>query len=83
MTKPTESLYREMKPNGLFGKTIKKHSYVVTLCEIGDDDVAAVRMDYFQNKEEVSRAVREEFKGWKIKAITRLYDEDFRVNADD
>ena len=78
MTKPTESLEREVKPNGLFGRTIRKYSYVVTLCEIDGDDVAAIRMDYYQNKEEVSRAVREKFKGWKIKAINKLYDEDFR-----
>lgn len=78
MTKPTESFFREVKPNGLFGRTIRKYSYVVTLCEIDGDDVAAVRMEYFQNKEEVSRAVKEKFKGWKIKTINKLYDEDFQ-----
>ena len=78
MTKPTESLTREVKPNGLFGKTIRKHSYVVTLCEIDGDDVAAVRMDYFQNKEDVHKAVKEKFKGWKVKTINKLYDEDFQ-----
>ena len=78
MTKPTESLTREVKPNGLFGKTIRKYSYVVTLCEIDGDDVAAVRMDYFQNKTDVHDAVRKKFKGWKIKTINKLYDEDFQ-----
>ena len=78
MTKPTESLEREVKPNGLFGRTIRKYSYVVTLCEIDDDDVAAIRMDSYPHKEEVSRAVKEKFKGWKIKTINKLYDEDFQ-----
>ena len=73
MTKPTVSVERDAK-----GKLIKLNSYVVTLCEIGDDDVAAIRMDYYQNKQEVSRAVKEKFKGWKIKAINKLYDEDFQ-----
>ena len=73
MIKPTVSIERDAN-----NKLIKLNSYVVTLCEIGDDDVAAVRMDYYQNKEEVSRAVKEKFKGWKIKAINKLYDEDFQ-----
>jgi hypothetical protein len=34
-------------------------------------------MDYYQNKEEVHKAVRKKFKGWKIKTINKLYDEDF------
>lgn len=73
MTKPTVSVERDAK-----GKLIKLNSYVVTLCEIDDDDVAAIRMDYYQNKEKVSRAVKEKFKGWKIKTINKLYDEDFQ-----
>ena len=73
MTKPTVSVERDAK-----GKLIKLNSYVVTLCEIDDDDVAAVRMDYFQNKTDVHDAVRKKFKGWKIKAINKLYDEDFQ-----
>ena len=72
MTKPTVSIERNAE-----GKLVKLNSYVVTLCEIDGDDVAAVRMDYFQNKEEVHKAVREKFKGWKVKAINKLYDEDF------
>jgi len=72
MTKPTVSTERNAE-----GKLVKLNSYVVTLCEIDGDDVAAVRMDYYQNKEEVHKAVREKFKGWKIKTINKLYDEDF------
>lgn len=73
MTKPTVSVERDAK-----GKLIKLNSYVVTLCEIDDDDVAAIRMDHFQNKTDVYDAVRKKFKGWKIKAINKLYDEDFQ-----
>ena len=73
MIKPTVSIERDAN-----NKLVKLNSYVVTLCEIDDDDVAAIRMDYYQNKEEVSRAVKEKFKGWKIKAINKLYDEDFQ-----
>jgi hypothetical protein len=72
MTKPTVSIERNAE-----GKLVKLNSYVVTLCEIDGDDVAAARMDYYQNKEEVHKAVREKFKGWKIKTINKLYDEDF------
>ena len=72
MTKPTESIERNAN-----NKLVKLNSYVVTLCEIDGDDVAAMRMDYFRNKEEVHKAVREKFKGWKIKTINKLYDEDF------
>ena len=35
-------------------------------------------MDYYQNKEDVHKAVEEKFKGWKVKTINKLYDEDFR-----
>ena len=72
MTKPTVSIERNAE-----GKLVKLNSYVVTLCEIDGDDVAAVRMDYFQNKEEVHKVVKEKFKGWKVKTINKLYDEDF------
>ena len=72
MTKPTVSIERDAN-----NKLIKLNSYVVTLCEIDGDDVAAVRMDYFQNKGDVHKAVEEKFKGWKIKTINKLYDEDF------
>ena len=72
MIKPTVSIERDAN-----NKLVKLNSYVVTLCEIDGDDVAAVRMDYYQNKEEVHKAVRKKFKGWKIKTINKLYDEDF------
>lgn len=39
---PCEKFRREVKDNGLLGRTIKEHSYVVTLCQIGGDEVAAV-----------------------------------------
>jgi len=73
MIKPTVSIERDAN-----NKLVKLNSYVVTLCEIDGDDVAAVRMDYFQNKEDVHKAVKEKFKGWKVKTINKLYDEDFQ-----
>ena len=78
MTKPTVIIDHEIKADGMFGRTIKKFSYVVTLCEIGDDDVAAIRMDYFRNKTDVYKEVKKRFPGWKIKAVNKLYDEDFK-----
>ena len=78
MTKPTVIIDHEIKADGTFGRTIKKFSYVVTLCEIGDDDVAAIRMDYFRNKTDVYKEVEKRFPGWIIKAVNKLYDEDFK-----
>ena len=77
MKRPTEQFYRELKDNGLYGRTIKLNSYVVTLCQKGGDQVKAVRMEYFQNKTDVYKALAEQYPGWRMKAINRLYEEDF------
>lgn len=77
MKKPTESWMREVKANGCMGRTIKKYSYVVTMCKKGEAEVMAVRMDYFQNKLDVHKAIEEQYPGWKIKTISKLYEEDF------
>ena len=77
MKKPTESLMREVKPNGCMGRTIKKYSYVVTMCKKGEAEVMAVRMDYFQNKLDAHKAIEEQYPGWRVKTISKLYEEDF------
>ena len=78
MTRPCERSRREVKDNGLLGRTIKEHSYVVTLCRIGGNRVSAVRMEYYGSKTDVHNAIAKQFPGWKIKTISRLYDEDFQ-----
>ena len=89
MKKPTESWMREVKANGCMGRTIKRYSYVVTMCKKGEAEVMAVRMDYFQNKLEAVRmdyfqnkldahkAIEEQYPGWRVKTISKLYEEDF------
>ena len=77
-TKPCESLYQERKKNGMLGKTIKLSSYVVILCEINGAEVKAVRMDYYRTKNEAKAYAAEQYPDWKIKAVYRLYDEDYR-----
>lgn len=77
MKKPTESWMREVKANGCMGRTIKRYSYVVTMCKKGEAEVMAVRMDYFQNKLDAHKAIEEQYPGWKVKTISKLYEEDF------
>ena len=77
MKKPTEAFYREVKDNGCMGKTIRKFSYVATLCKKGGSEVQAIRMEYFQNKLDVHKAIGEQYPDWKIKCINKLYEEDF------
>ena len=77
MIKPTEEIYREMKANGNLGRTVRRFSYVVVLCDKGGSTVAARRFDYYRNKEEVHEAVRELYPELNIKSISRLYDADF------
>lgn len=77
MRKPVEQICREVKPNGLYGKTIKKHSYAILLCRKGGDDVMALRMDYLQNKGDVHKEVETMYPGYNVKGVWRLYDEDF------
>ena len=47
MRRPCEVHVREVKPNGLLGKTIKKFSYVAVLCKKESDLVMAVRVDEY------------------------------------
>jgi len=47
-------------------------SMAVRALEVQNDDWTEII-----DKEEVHKAVREKFKGWKIKTINKLYDENF------
>ena len=78
MRKPTIEQTYTVKPNGNFGRTLQRYSYVATLCEIEGERVQAVRLEYFSNKGEVRKYIDIEFPGWKVKTINRLYDEDFK-----
>lgn len=75
--RPVEITMHELKPNGLYGRMIKKASYVVTLCRIGGDDVMAVRMEYYQNKFDVRKEIDKQYPDWKVKSISKLYEDDF------
>ena len=77
MIRPCETHVRELKPNGLIGRLIKKYSYVVTLCKINEPDVLAVRFDGYERKTDIHKACEEKYPSWNIKTISRLYDEDF------
>ena len=77
MKNPVESWTHELKPNGLQGKSIRKYSYVVTLCEKDGHNVQAVRIEFYLNKIDVHKAVEKQYPDWNIKTINRLYDEDF------
>lgn len=76
MRRPCVTYEREIKENGL-GRTIKKFSYVAVLTKINDSEVKAVRMDGFERKTDVHKKVEEQFPDWKVKAVHKLYDEDF------
>lgn len=67
----------ERLDNGLYGHMVKKCSYVATLCRIGGDDVMAVRMEYYQNKFDVRKEIDRQYPDWKVKTISKLYEEDF------
>ena len=77
MKKPVESWTHECKENGLQGKSVRRYSYVVTLCEKDGHKVKAVRTEFFQNKIDVHKAIEKLYPDWNIKNINRLYDEDF------
>lgn len=78
MRRPCEVHEREIKPNGLIGKMIKKYSYTAVLCEIEGDRVMAVRLDGCERKTDIHKAIDKEYPGWKVKAVHKLYDDDFR-----
>ncbi len=81
MKKPTETNNTIILKSGK-KKTVHLFSYVVLLCRKGDQDVKAIRCEYFQNKTDVRKAVSKQWVGWNIKDIWRLYDEDFKEDEE-
>ena len=77
MLKPVDSYAKVLGASGNY-RTVKLHSYVVTLTEIGGDGVAAIRMDGYQSKVDLYPELKQLYAGrWRIKGIQKLYDEDF------
>ena len=77
MRRPCEETASVLNENGRY-KTVKLYSYVVTLTKINDDEVMAIRYDSFANKSDVWLEVVNDWPGWKIKNILKLYDDDFK-----
>ena len=79
MRKPTEQFDITVTAKGST-KKIKLNSYVITLTEQDGSEVKAIRADGFQNKEDVYAACLEQWPGWNIKTISKLYETDFDIN---
>ena len=79
MRKPTEQFDITVTAKGST-KKIKLYSYVITLTEQDGSEVKAIRADGFQNKEDVYAACLEQWPGWNIKTISKLYETDFDIN---
>ena len=83
-TRPTETFMTFSTPSGNF-KTVKRFSYVVTLCHKGSDEVTAARFDGFGSKydQDFRNAVSEAYPEdeWFVKNILKLYDSDFEKGA--
>lgn len=79
MRKPTEQFDITVTAKGST-KKIKLYSYVITLTEQDGSEVKAIRADGFQNKEDVYIACIEQWPGWNIKTISKLYETDFDIH---
>lgn len=77
MKKPVETWTHEQQGIGCKYKSVRRYSYVVTLCEKDGHQVQAVRIEFYLNKIDVHKAVEKQYPDWNIKTINRLYDEDF------
>ena len=76
MTRPVDT-YQQVQ-GARRRRTVKLHSYVVTLTEIGGDGVAAVRFDGYQDTQALWPELKAAYAGsWKVKSIQKLYDSDF------
>lgn len=78
MIKPTTEITWPVKANGCFGRKMECYSYAVLLCQKDGPEVKAVRMDYYRNGFDARKAAASENPGWNIKAIHKLYDDDFK-----
>lgn len=74
--KSTMQLITKAKENGTM-VTIKVFSYVAILCRKGGDEVKAARLDGFERMTDARKAFWEQFPGWNVKEVRKLYDEDF------
>ena len=79
MRKPTEQFDITVTAKGST-KKIKLYSYVITLTEQDGSEVKAIRADGFQNKEDVYAACLDQWPGWNIKTISKLYETDFDIH---
>ena len=79
MRKLTEQLDITVTAKGST-KKIKLYSYVITLTEQDGSEVKAIRADGFQNIEDVYAACLEQWPGWNIKTISKLYETDFDIH---
>ena len=79
MRKPTEQIDITVTAKGST-KKVKLFSYVITLTEQDGSEVKAIRADGFQNKHDVYIACIEQWPGWNIKTISKLYETDFDIN---
>ena len=70
MRKPTMTLDTD-------GRRAKKlYSYVVLLTKKDGSEVKAMRFDGYERKTDVMHEIPD---GWNLKAIQKLYDEDFEA----
>lgn len=58
-------------------KEKKLNNYVAVLCLKGGGATLAAMFEGYQNKLEVYKACDREYPKWKIKAVHKLYAEDF------
>ena len=58
---------------------MKLYSYVATLTEQDGASVMAIRVDGAQNQHDVYTAMLDQYPGWNIKTISKLYESDFDV----
>lgn len=64
------------KPNGYL-KTEYLYSYAAVLCKKGGTDVMAVKMDGYARKTDLYDDIKANWPDYKVKAIHKLYTEDF------
>ena len=57
-------------------RTKKLYSYAVLLTEKDGSEVKAMRFDGYERKTDVMHEIPD---GWNLKAIQKLYDEDFEA----
>ena len=58
-------------------KEKQKNSYVVVMCRKGSREVQAGRFDDYERKTDLYPVMDEKYPDWNIKAVHKLYEEDF------